>query len=181
MGQGALRDALLARVGDERWYAVWTRSQCEPKVEQGLHRKQMEVFLPRLQVPSRRRDRRVILEQPLFPGYLFLRFVASRDAYIRAMSTDGVVRILGDGWDTLHPVPEEQVEAVRRIVAVGQGVRSMPWLRIGDRVRIVAGPLVGLEGLVQACRGARATFVVSVDLLQRSVGVEVEAAALEPV
>ena len=46
MGQGALRDALLARVGDERWYAVWTRSQCEPKVEQGLQRKQMEVFLP---------------------------------------------------------------------------------------------------------------------------------------
>ena len=42
-------------------------------------------------------------------------------------------------------------------------------------------PLVGLEGLVQACRGARATFVVGVDLLQRSVGVEVEAAALEPV
>ena len=180
MSQGALSDAFLERAADESWYAVWTRSQCEPKVEEGFHRKQMEVFLPRMRVPSRRRDRRVILERPLFPGYLFLRFVPSRDAYVRAVSTDGVVRILGDGWDALHPVPEDQVDAVRRIVAVGDGVRSMPWIRIGDRVRIVAGPLVGLEGLVQAWRGARATFVVSVDLLQRSVGVEVEAAALEP-
>src|SRR5438094_2782333 len=117
MGQGALRDALLARVGDERWYAVWTRSQCEPKVERGLHRKQIEVFLPRLRVPSRRRDRRVILEQPLFPGYLFLRFVASRDTYIRAMSTDGGVRILGGGWGTVNQLHEEQVEDARRLVA----------------------------------------------------------------
>jgi len=180
MNQGALSDALLERAADERWYAVWTRSQCEPKVEEGLHRKQIETFLPRLRVVSRRRDRRVILERPLFPGYLFLRFVASRDAYIRAMSTDGVVRILGDRWDALHPVPQEQVEAVRRIASAGQGVHPLPWMGIGDRVRIVAGPLVGLEGRVQECRGTRATFVVGVDLLQRSVGIEVEAAALEP-
>ena len=180
MSDGALSDALLERAVEERWYAVWTRSQCEPKVEEGLRRKQIEAFLPRLRVASRRRDRRVILERPLFPGYLFLRFVASRDGYIRAVSTDGIVRILGDRWDALHPVPEEQVEAVRRIVTAGQGVRPLPWLRIGDRVRIVMGPLVGLEGRVQECRGARATFVVSVDLLKRSVGVEVEAAALSP-
>ena len=57
----------------------------------------------------------------------------------------------------------------------------MPWIRIGDRVCIVAGPLAGLEGFVQAWRAGRATFVVSVDLLQRSVGVEVEARAVERV
>jgi len=150
----------------ELWFAVWTRNQCEPKVESALERKGLHVFLPRLRVPSRRRDRRVVLEQPLFPGYLFLRFTPSRESYIRVAGTQGVVRVLGERWDALDPVPDEQVEAVRRV-------------RAGDRVRIVAGPLVGLEGFVREELGGRATFVVSVDLLRRSVGVEVRAEALE--
>jgi transcription antitermination factor NusG len=148
-------------------------------VEELLHRKRVEVFLPRVRVPSRRRDRRLVIEQPLFPGYLFLRFAPSREQYVRIASTDGVVRILGDRWDALHPVPEEQVEAVRSIVRDGTGVRPMPWVRVGDRVRIVSGVLAGLEGFVQSERAGRATFVVSVDLLQRSVGVELEAVAVE--
>jgi transcription antitermination factor NusG len=163
----------------ERWFAVWTRSQCEPKVEEILRRKHFQVFLPRVQVPSRRRDRHVILRSPLFPGYLFLRFAPSRETYLSVAGTDGVVRILGERWDHLHPVPDDQVEAVQRIVTRARGARAVPWIRLGDRVRIVAGPLAGLEGLVQGWRGGRATFVVSVDLLQRSVATEVEAMLLE--
>jgi len=163
---------------DRRWFAVWTRSQCEPKVEEALRRKSLEVFLPRVRVPSRRRDRRVVLEQPVFPGYLFLRFAPSREAYIRVAGTDGVVRILGEHWNRLDFVPDEQVEAVRRIVSDERGARPVPWIRTGDRVRIVRGPLVGLEGFVQTWRAGRATFVVSVDLLQRSVGVEVDAGSV---
>ena len=165
----------------ERWFAVWTRSQCEAKVEELLGRKRFELFLPRVRVPSRRRDRHVVLERPLFPGYLFLRFAPSREAYISIASTDGVVRILGERWDTLHPVPDEQVEAVRRIVTHARGARAVPWIRVGDRVRIVAGPLAGLEGFVQAWRAGRATFVMSVDLLQRSVAVEVAGQVVERV
>jgi len=162
-----------------RWFAVWTRSQWEPRVEAGLRAKRFEVFLPRLQVPSRRRDRRVVLEQPLFPGYVLLRFAPSRAGYIGVASTDGVVRILGERWDALHPIPDADVEAVRRIVAVADGVRRVPFIRVGDRVRIVAGPLAGIEGLVQAWQAGRTTFVVSVDLLQRSVAVEVASELIE--
>ena len=162
-----------------RWFAVWTRSQYEARVEDQLRRKELEVFLPRVRVPSRRRDRRVVLEQPVFPGYLFLRFVPSREAYIRVAGTDGVVRLLGERWDALAPVPDEQVDAIRRIVDAELGMSPLPWVRIGDRVRIVAGPLAGLEGFVLARRAGRATFVVSVDLLQRSVGVEVDAAVVQ--
>ncbi len=168
-----------APADEERWFAVWTRSQCEPKAEEALLRRRLEVFLPRVRVPSRRRDRRVVLSRPLFPGYLFIRFVPSRDSYVRVVSTDGVVRILGERWDALHVVPEEQVEAVRRIVTASADARAVPWLRVGDRVRIVDGPLAGLEGFAQAWRAGRATFVVSVDLLQRSVGVEVPGDLLE--
>ena len=110
----------------ERWFAVWTRSQCEAKVEELLRRKQFELFLPSVRAPSRRRDRYVVLERPLFPGYLFLRFAPSRETYISIASTDGVVRILGERWDTLHPVPDEQVEAVRRIVTYASRARTVP-------------------------------------------------------
>ena len=162
----------------ESWFAVWTRNQYEPRVSEQLRRKHFEVFLPAVRVPSRRRDKHVILAQPLFPGYLFLRFSPSRAGYISVASTDGVVRVLGETWDALQPIPDEQVEAVRRLVTSAEGARAVPWLRVGDRVRIVGGPLIGLEGLVRdRCRG-RATFVVNVDLLQRSVGVELDAALL---
>jgi transcription antitermination factor NusG len=163
----------------EAWFAVWTRNQYEPRVSDQLRRKRFEVFLPIVRVPSRRRDKRVVLDQPLFPGYVFLRFAPSRSSWVAVASTDGVVRVLGQGWDGLQPVPDDQVEAVRRVVTSAQSARAVPWIHVGDRVRIAVGPLAGLEGLVRDwCRG-RATFVVNVDLLQRSVGVEIEAALLE--
>ncbi len=135
-GSVAPQLAPTGAAASERWYAVWTRSQCEPKVEEGLRRRRFEVFLPRVSVSSRRRDRRLVLARPLFPGYVFLRFAPSREGYIRVASTDGVV---------------------------------------------VAGPLEGLEGRVQLWHRGRATFVVSVDLLQRSVAVEVAAEVVEKV
>jgi transcription antitermination factor NusG len=163
------------------WFAVWTRSQCEAKVEEALRRKSFEVLLPRVRVPSRRRDRRLVLEQPLFPGYLFLRFSPAREKYVDVAGTDGVVRILGERWDALTAVPDDQVDAVRRVVTDAAGARPLPWVKVGNRVRLMTGPLAGLEGLVQGWHAGRATFVVSVDLLRRSVGVEVDASAVERV
>ncbi len=155
-----------------QWFAIWTHSQWEARVEEALRLKRYEVFFPNLRVASRRRDRRIVLARPLFPGYLFVRFVPSRETYLRVANTDGIVRILGDRWDALHPIADDQMEAVRRIVTDGEGARAVPWIRLGDRVRIAAGPLTGLEGFVLAARPGRSTFVISVDLLQRSVGVE---------
>jgi len=161
------------------WYAVWTHSQCETRVAEGLERRGFDVYLPRVRMPSRRRDRRIVLRQPLFPGYVFLHFDSSREDYLRAAGTEGVVRILGDRWDALWTIPEEQVQAVRRVVNDGDGARAVAWVRVGDRARIVAGPLAGLEGVVSARHSGRATFVVNVDLLQRSVAVEIDPLALE--
>jgi transcription antitermination factor NusG len=164
---------------DAAWFAVWTRNQYELKVAELLRRKAVEVFLPCVTVASARRDRRRVLSRPLFPGYLFVHLVPSHEACGQVASTDGVVRLLGEHWDGRYAIADAQVEAVRRIVASGNGARPVPWIRVGDRVRIVGGPLVGLEGFVQARRHGRATFVVSVDLLQRSVGVEVAAELLQ--
>ena len=162
-----------------RWFAIWTRSQCETIVEEQLTRKRFEVFLPRIRIPSRRRDRHVVLSQPLFPGYVFVHVAPSRKACIDVASTDGVVRMIGEKWDSPYSIPDEEVDSVRRIVQSGERVGAVPWIRIGDRVRIVTGVLAGLEGFVEAWRGGRATFVVSLDLLQRSVGVELAADVVE--
>jgi transcription termination/antitermination protein NusG len=161
------------------WFAVWTRNQCESKVAEHLRRKSIETFLPAVAVPSRRRDRCRVLARPLFPGYLFVRAVPSREAYIQIAGADGVVRLLGERWDALHRIPDADVDAIRRIVSTSAHAHVVPWIRLGDRVRIIAGPLAGLEGFVQAQRDRRATFVVSIDLLQRSVGVEMAAEFLE--
>jgi transcription antitermination factor NusG len=170
---------VTAALTDAAWFAVWTRNQYEPKVAEVLQRKAFEVFFPSVAVPSARRDRCRMLARPLFPGYLFVRAVPSRETYIQVASTDGVVRLLGERWDALYRIPDAEVDAVRRIVVASTRARAVPWIRIGDRVRILAGPLAGLEGFVQAHRDGRATFVVSVDLLQRSVGVEVAADLLQ--
>ena len=177
------RDAASAAVAADlpRWFAIWTHSQCETLVEDGLRRKRFEVFSPRVRVPSRRRDRRIVLAQPLFPGYVFVQFSPSRQACIDVASTDGIVRMIGERWDLPYPIADEELLSVRRLVESGERIGPVPWIRVGDRVRIVVGPLAGLEGFVQAWRAGRATFVVSLDLLQRSVGVEVAADVVERV
>jgi len=163
------------------WFAIWTHSQCETLVEDGLRAKRLEVFLPRVRVPSRRRDRRRTLLQPLFPGYVFVSVAPTRRACIAVASTDGVVRMIGERWDLPSPIAEDEIEAVRRIVAYGERVGSVPWIKVGDRVRVIGGALAGLEGYVQEQKAGRATLVVRLDLLQRSVGVEIAADLVERV
>jgi transcription termination/antitermination protein NusG len=165
--------------GAPRWFAIWTHSQCESIVEDALNRKRFDVFLPKVHVPSRRRDRHRMLWQPLFPGYVLVHVAPTRQALIDVANTQGVVRVIGERWDLPYPIPDEEVASVRRVISSGERAIPIPWIRIGDRVRIVAGPLAGLEGLVKAWRAGRATFVVNLDLLQRSVGVEVAADVVE--
>jgi transcription antitermination factor NusG len=120
-----------------------------------------------------------MLWQPLFPGYVFVHVAPTRDACISVANTDGVVRMIGERWDMPSPIAAEEIDAVRRILEYGERVGAVPWIRVGDRVRVTAGPLAGLEGYVQEHKRGRATFVVRLDLLQRSVGVELAADLIE--
>ena len=165
------------------WHVLHVAPNGEPQVCKYLGLHGIEGYAPRFPPPPRTkpgsvRDRK---QRWVFPGYVFLHFAPSREAYIRVVSADGVVRIIGERWDALYPIPDEQVEAVRRLVTSGDRAHAVPWIGTGDRVRIVAGPLEGLEGRVQLWHRGRATFVVSVDLLQRSVAVEVAAEVVEKV
>jgi transcriptional antiterminator RfaH len=178
MTAGAALDLSLAAPAT-RWFAVWTGNGCEDAAAEDLDARGIEVFLPRVRTARRHRARSRTPVRPLFPGYLLVRFAPTPGAYARVASADGVLRILGEGWDAPSAVPDAQVQAVRRIVTVTAEARPALWLALGDPARIVAGPLAGLEGLVQSWRGAQATFVVNVDLVRRGVAVEVATEHLE--
>jgi len=153
------------------WYVIHVSSHHEPKVEMGLFRKGIEVFLPKVTVRSRRRDRVQMLEVPLFPGYLFVRTELGDLDYYHILRQDGVVRILGiRGRYT--PVPEDTVASIRTLLSSGQPV--FPWSRLvpGKRVRVVDGPLAGARGVILRLKEGKSRLVIGVELLGRSVCAE---------
>ncbi len=165
-------------VESEAWYAVWTRSRHEYTVEKNLQRKGLRTFLPTVPHLSRRTDRRKILDCPLFPGYLFLRVASIPERRLLVLQTPGVVTILGEDPLVSTPIPDKQVEAIQKLLDSGLAFATLPYLHIGERVQIKDGPLSGVEGVIQEYRG-KSRMVVSVDLLQRSVAVEIEGWRLE--
>jgi transcription antitermination factor NusG len=160
------------------WYVIHTCSRHEVKVESGLTRKGLEVFLPKVPVRSRRRDRLQMLEAPLFPGYLFVRTDLNEWAHSHIIRNQGVVRILGiKGQCT--PVPEDTVASLRTLVNSGQPV--FPWSKLtaGKRVRVVEGPLRGAIGVILRNKQGKRRLLVAVELLGRSVCAELAEETVE--
>lgn len=162
------------------WYALWTRSHCERLVHDQLAANGFEVFLPEIDIWSRRGGLRHIIRVPVFPGYLFLHRAMDKASYITIAKARGLVGLLGDRWDRLPAIPEPELEAVRRIVGARVPALPYPFLRAGQRVRITSGPLADLEGILVRVNPNRGLLVVSVELLQRSVAVQVDCTSVGP-
>jgi Transcription antiterminator len=159
-----------------RWYAAYTFANHEKRVKEQLELRLVESLLPLYDSVRRWKDRRVRLQLPLFPSYVFLR-LALRDR-LQVLQIPGVARLVGFNG-TPSALPESEVEALQRIVPAGLQVEPHRYLTVGRRVRVKAGPLAGIQGiLVRKRNGDR--FVVSVDLIMRSVALEVDALELEP-
>lgn len=159
------------------WYAVHVRSRFESQIAKMLRSKGYEEFLPTYRRKHRWSDRTKELDLPLFPSYLFSRFDARERLPI--LKTPGVIAIVGLR-KTPVPISDEEIEAIR--VIVQSGLPAEPWTRltVGSRVFMDAGPLAGLEGLVVNV-DKKFRLVVSVPLLQRSVGVEIDRSWVRPV
>lgn len=162
------------------WYCVHTRSRHEDAVYQRLSDKKMQAFLPKLEVWSRRRDRRKKIQKALFPGYLFVYENLELRRGLEILKTPGVVKILGNEAGPM-PVPEIQIESIKKILDGKSAVSSFPYLKEGQLVRVVDGPLRGCEGFLIKIKEEKEKLVISIDLLQRSVSVEIESASVEPV
>lgn len=152
------------------WYALRVRSRHERVVQDMLHRKGWEAFVPVYKDRRRWADRIKIVEFPLFPGYVFCRLEANNR--LPVLNTPGVVEVLGNGRELL-PVADSEICALQTLM--DSGLNCEPWERLetGDRVQIDMGPLSGLEGsIVEIRKGLR--LVLAVTLLQRSVLVAIE-------
>jgi transcription antitermination factor NusG len=161
-----------------QWYALYTRSHYEHLVYDQLVAKRFSLFLPMITVWSQRAGRRHLISVPMFPGYLFLHHVMDQPSYIEVCKVRGLVCILGGRWDCLATVPEAEIEAIQRVLHTRLPLLPHAYLREGRRVRIARGPLAGVEGILVHSKPTKGLLVLSVDLLQRSVAVEVDCSAV---
>ncbi|TAM79856.1 MAG: UpxY family transcription antiterminator [Acidobacteria bacterium] len=157
------------------WFAVYTRHRHEKAVAQFIMGKGVEVFLPLYKTVHRWKDRMKDLALPLFPNYVFV--LAGPNQRVAVLSTPGVydfVRLSG----VPAAIPVEEIDAVRCAVEHGLNVEPHSLLKSGDRVRVKSGPLEGLEGILVRKKNFY-RLVLSVELLMKSISVEVEACDVE--
>lgn len=166
------------RLAGPSWYALWTRSHCERLVCDQLAAKGFGPFLPEIDVWSRRGGIRRRSSVPMFPGYLFLRHEMDASSYIEVRKARGLVRILGQGWERLAVLSDEEIEVIQAVLRARQPVLAHTYLREGQRVRVTRGPLANIEGILVRMKPGKGLLVLSVSLLQRSVAVEVDCTAV---
>ena len=160
---------------EPRWYAAYTCANHERRVSEQLGLREVEHFLPTYCSVRRWKDRRVTLDLPLFPGYVFVR-MGLRER-LRVMQVPGVAQLVGfDG--TPAAIPEEEIDALRKSLGRGVGVEPHPFLTAGRRVRLKSGPLAGVEGVLVRRKG-NFRVVISIELIQRSVAVDADVADIE--
>ena len=175
MKSETMTDSLVAPT---RWWALHTRSRFEQKVHQGLCGKSLEAFLPRIEVMSRRKDRRKKILVPLIPGYVFVRSALAPEEYHRIIQTVGVVRMVAFKGKPV-PADEGEISSLMILDGTDRTVQNRSYMQKGDRVMIMEGPLKGLAGFYIRHKDKKDLVVVSVDLLQRSLEIEIEGWSLE--
>lgn len=156
-----------------RWYAVHARSRHEEVVRSGLSQKMIETFLPRAEVMSRRKDRRKKILVPLLPGYVFAHTDMNPFKYWDIIKTYGVVKIIGIEGKPV-PVKDAEIASLRILDGTDRTVSNQAYMKEGDMVMIMEGALKGLTGYYVKHKGKSDKVVVSIELLQRSLAVEIE-------
>jgi transcription antitermination factor NusG len=165
-------------VGSAQWYAVYTRARHEKMTATLLQSRGFPVFLPIREVQRELSAwRRKIVCLPLFPGYLFTQFRWEPSNTREIKSTHGVVSIVSAGRGP-NPIPESQIISIQKLLANQIDCRTVPYLRSGREVRIKAGPMRGISGSVVRHK-KKNLFVIAIDLLQRSVCVDIDFDLLE--
>src|SRR5208283_5186041 len=158
------------------WYAAYTSANHEKKAAAEISRRGVESFLPLYRTVRRWSDRRVELQMPLFPGYVFVH-LALRER-LRVLLVPGVAKLVGFGG-LPAALPDEQIEALRAGLDKQMLAKPHPYLVAGRRVSIVRGPLCGAQGVLVRKKSVF-RVVLSLELIMRSVAVEVDAADVEP-
>ena len=162
---------------DPAWYALYTRHQHERMCAQILSSKGFEVFLPLQTSIHEWSDRSRKIHIPLFPSYIFLH--GGLDRRLQLLTTPGVLWLVGFAGQP-GAIRHEEIEAIRKVVERCPNVEPFPFLQCGDWVRVKSGPLEGIEGILVRKKN-QSRLVLSVELLQKSAAVEIDAFSVERV
>ncbi len=153
------------------WYALHTKSRAESVVHDGLCKKSVEVFLPKITVPSKRKDRKKLIRVPLFPGYIFVKSDLSPTHHLEIVKTIGAVKLLGSPHGPVS-VSDETIESLMIMVAAEGPVATGYQFSRGDRVMVINGPFTGVVGVFERY-GATGRIVVYIEALGQFAAVEV--------
>jgi transcription antitermination factor NusG len=168
--------ALPALWAEQHWYAAYTCAKHEKRVAAELGARDVEHFLPLYSSVRRWKDRRVTLDVPLFPGYVFVRLPLCNR--LRLLQIPSVVRLVGFGG-LPTALPDTEMEILRWGLSQNLRAEPHPFLTVGRRVRITCGPFAGLDGILKRQK-SNLRVVVSLELIQRSVAVDVDIADVRP-
>jgi transcription antitermination factor NusG len=163
---------------DLKYYAVYTKSRHEYVAHKELVAKGIEAYLPSIKRMRRWKDRRKLVEFPLFPGYLFVRIPSNNEQYLNVLKIRGVVAFICLEVGIPASVPPEEMTALKLMVDSGKELNVYPNLKEGMRVWVARGPLVTAEGILVK-REDNYHFVVNIKLLGRSIGVRINAEDVE--
>lgn len=163
----------IPTVLSREWYVLHTRSRFENVVHEHLVKKSLESFLPRITVRSRRKDRKAMIQVPLFPGYIFVRTDLDPREHLDILKTVGAVRLIGSKAAGPIPVPEENIDSLKIMVTTDKGVLTgAQRFKAGHRIMVIDGPFAGVTGVFVRYKGAD-RVVVYVEVLGQFAAVEV--------
>src|SRR5215471_2558434 len=157
-----------------RWYAVYTWARHEKRVARHFEQRGIQYFLPLYTAVHVWNKKNAKVTLPLFPGYVFVQ--TSRRTRHHPLTVPGVVHFVGNS-NAPAEIPAEELEFLRNAIRMKRKIEPHPYLAPGNRVRITSGPMSGITGVIQrTSTGCR--IVISVDMVMRSVAVEVDASSL---
>ncbi len=162
------------------WYAVYVKPRHEFVAFGELQRKGVEAFLPSVKRISQWKDRKKLIEYPLFPGYVFVQVPSYPGGFLTVLKTRGVVSFIALEPGKPTPAAPEEITSLRLVIESGNDIDIFPHLKEGTRVRVTSGPLKYAEGVL-AKREDEDLFVVNIELLGRSVAVKICVHDIEPV
>ncbi len=176
-GQLEATTATSSDIWPLRWYALYTCVNREKRVAEMLGGKAVACFLPLYEEVHRWKSGPARLQIPLFPGYVFVRM--SLKDRLQVLTVPGVVRLVGTNSGP-EPLPDGEIEGIRTALLASLRPQPYPYLTVGQQVTIAQGPLRGLTGFLLRKRN-NCRVVISLDLIMRSMIVEVDAADCVPV
>lgn len=165
---------------DPAWFALYVQVNHEKEVSKRLQQKLIESYLPLMECWSRRLDRRKKVHLPLFPGYVFFHTVLDNYTNVNVLKTPGAVCVLRNSEGPL-PIPDFQIENLKTMLGSSLPLSPHSYLKEGDWVRVTRGALEGCVGILLRQNPRKGRLVVSVDIIQRSVSVELNVEDVQPV